>query len=198
MSEAFEVVCRFDEAIDPEAQTEEQRLSFATTYSPKDLAYLPGEVPTVFHCKRLAVSDMRAVLSHPEPMQPWAAFVRGLVSVTDMRCDDGARRTWTRPTEKPLTDEVVTKAGFSITEVNEVGEAIMGRSRVGKGRPAVWRLPATSRDALEALARLRVAQMARDSARSKAQRASEQGQPSASDGETPGAATATASAEERR
>lgn len=193
MTQNFDIVCRFDEALDPDKQTEEQRLAFPTSWSPSDLAYLDGERPVVFHCRRLSVTEMRTVQGFAAHDQPWAAFIRGLVSATDLRCDDGTRRNWTRSTEKPLNDDAIEKAGFDIATINEVGEAIIGRSSVGKGRPAVWRLPATSRDALVALGRHRVALKELAEARSKSQLAAAQERSSASAGEKSGAATATES-----
>jgi hypothetical protein len=190
MTQNFDIVCRFDEALDPDGQSDEQRLAFPTSWAPADLAFLPGEPPTVFSCRRLAVTEMRQVQAYQPSDQPWEAFARGVVSVRDLRCEGGSRRSWVRPSEKPLTPAAIEKAGFDIREINEVGMAIIGRSSVGKGRPAVWRLPATSADALEALARHRVAQRARDAARSKEPPAATPAPSNASAGATSGAATA--------
>ena len=197
-NEAFDVICRFDEAIDSEAATEEDKLAFRETFDPKHLRFIEGESPTVFHCRRLKLSEMRAVMSEPDDSSRlFASFARGVVAVDDLRIE-GGRTRWTRPTDKPLLTDTIDKAGFSIAEVQEVGAAIFGRSQLGKGRPAAWPLPGTSRLAIEAIASRRVAQKDRremeDSAKTRLATA-QLAQSSAPVTATPGHVTATASAE---
>ncbi len=195
MSEAFEVVCRFDEAIDAEAMTSDDRDRFRETGDVSALKFLDGERPTVWHCRRLRTSEMRDVHSQSSDAGKYeAAFARGLMRVEGKRNGE-ARESWTRPVEgKPLNDRALD--GFDPADVLEVGAAIYGRSVLGKGRPAAWPQPATSRLAVAALVFRRVEARTtaeRLSAQSSAQAAAGAVPPSSPASETSGPATATAS-----
>lgn len=197
MSESFTVIARYDEAIDAEGMSEDDRISYRETFDTSLLKFLPGEQPTRWHCRRLRTSEMRDVLSQPNDSDKYmAAFARGLVRVEGKR-DDGVRSSWTRPTDKPLTDKVLDT--FDLADVLEVGAAIFGRSHLGKGRPAAWPLPATSRLAVAALVSRRAEEMRRSALSAPSSPPAEEAPatPSSSPaGETPGAATATASSAE--
>lgn len=172
MSESFTVVARYDEAIDALAMTSDDRDGYRETFDIALLKYVEGERPTLWHCRRLRVSEMRDVLAQPHDSGKFeASFCRGLVRVDGLRTE-GGRQAWTKPTDKPLTDKLLDI--FDPADVQEVGAAIFGRSHLGKGRPAAWPLPATSRLALEALVLHRAAGMRRsDRSRQSSERAAE-------------------------
>lgn len=193
--ESFTVVCRYDEAIDAEAMTSDDRDRFRETGDVAALKFLDGERPTIWHCRRLRTSEMRDVHSASGDAGKYeAAFCRGLMRVESKRVD-GGREQWTRPVEgKPLNDRALDT--FDPADVLEVGAAIYGRSVLGKGRPAAWPQPATSRLAVAALVYRRV------EARTSAERLSAQSSEQAAEGvagpnspasATSGPATATAS-----
>jgi len=192
--ESFTVVARYDEAIDAEAMSEDERISYRETFDCSLLKYLSGETPTKWHCRRLRTSEMRDVLSQPHDSGKYeAAFCRGLVRVEGKR-EDGGRTTWTRPTDKPFTDKVLDT--FDSADVQEIGAAIFGRSHLGKGRPAAWPLPATSRLAVGALVSRRVEETRRAalSAQNSERAAAAEPAINSHASETSGAATVTASA----
>ncbi len=192
MDESFKIVARYDEAIDAEAMPEEDRLAYRESFDTALLKFLPGEQPTWWYARRLRTSEMRDVLAQPDAAgRYFAAFARGIV-----RVEDGGRVTWTRPTDKPLSDKILDT--FDAADVQEIGAAIFGRSHLGKGRPAAWPLPDTSRLAVEALV-LRRAAHTRRTALSALSRPPAEAPPPATSapspaGATPGAATATAPA----
>lgn len=194
--ESFKVVCRYDEALDAEAMTSDERDRFRETGDVDALKYLDGEQPTVWHCRRLRTSEMRDVHSQSTDAGRYeAAFARGLMRVEGKRVD-GGRESWTRPVEgKPLNDRALD--GFDPADVLEVGAAIYGRSVLGKGRPAAWPQPATSRLAVAALVFRRVEARTiaeRTSARSSAPAEGAAPTPSSPASETSGPATVTAPA----
>lgn len=153
--ESFTVVCRYDEAIDAEAMTSDERDHYRETGDMSALKFLDGERPALWHCRRLRTSEMREVYAAPNDSARYeAAFARGLVKVENMRVGD-SRQTLGRPSDKPLNDKALDM--YDPADVLEVGAAIYGRSILGKGRPAAWPLPATSRLAVAALVYRRVA-----------------------------------------
>jgi hypothetical protein len=192
VSESFTVVCRYDEAIDAEAMSEDARASYRETFDIAHLRYLDGEKPTLWHCRRLRTSEMVACDREPDEVSRFvAAFARGLVRVDALRTD-GGRTQWTRSTEKPLNEKALD--AFDFADVKEIGAAIWGRSQLGKGRPAAWPLPATSQLAVGALVSRRAAQMRRSAAASAPSSGSPVAAPTpdaAPVSETSGPATAT-------
>lgn len=155
----FKVVCRFDPAIDTESMTQEEVRAFRDTGDVALLKFYEGQQPTTFYCRRLRVSEMQSVkATNSETDMFVAAFQRGLLSVENLRDEDGNVRKWSRPdAERPITMREV-EAAFDAGEVFEVGSLIYGRSILGKGKPAAWPQPDTSALAVAALARLRAEQ----------------------------------------
>ena len=149
----FKVVCRFDPALDPEAMGSSAVRRFRETGDFAEAQFRDGMRPTVFHCRRLKVSEMQAVNGYAtESDRLSAAFARGIIRCEDLYSENGSRREWIRPDpERPVASSVID-ATFDFGEVQEVGAAIYGRSILGKGRPAAWPLPDTSRAAVGALA----------------------------------------------
>jgi hypothetical protein len=156
---AFEVVCRHDEAIDAVAMGPEGRALWMESLDNKHLRFVDGLTPVRFFCRRLKVSEMRVVLRHGEPSERYTeAFKRGLQRVDGLHADHG-RRSFTHPDpERPLSDKELD-ATFDMQDVLEVGAAILGRSMLGKGRPAAWPQPDTLVLALEARVSRRVGEM---------------------------------------
>lgn len=152
MSIAFKTICRFDEALDAEAMGPDGVRAYRETGDESKVKLRDGMTPTVFHCRRLKVSEMQTVLGHVTEADRFAAaFARGITRCEDLRTESGGRTDWTRPdSERPVAQAVIDQM-FDAAEVQEVGAAIFGRSLLGKGRPATWPLPATSRYAVEAL-----------------------------------------------
>jgi hypothetical protein len=153
MDTGFRVVCRFDPALDPEAMGPDAVRKFRETGDVAHAQFREGERPTVYHCRRLKVSEMQAVNSYStEADRLTAAFARGILRCEDLYSENGSRREWHRPDpERPVASSVIDST-FDYGEVQEVGAAIYGRSILGKGRPAAWPLPDTSRSAVGALA----------------------------------------------
>lgn len=170
-NESFDVVCRFDEAIDAE-NSDRQR--FRETLDMRWLKFLPGDQPTVYHCRRLTSSEMREVARNPDDVTRYSsAFALGVTRVDAMRIPVGEgealtfdRRNWVKtiPSEKHLNDKALNE--FDFAEIQEVGGAIWGRCHLGKGRPAAWPLPATSQHAIAALVSHRAERMRRSAANS--------------------------------
>lgn len=190
---AFEIVCRYDEAIDADAMTPEDKARFRDEFDVSALAFVPGEKPARFFARRLRNSEMEDCAAQPhDPARYRLAFSLALTRAVDLRSGD-ERKTWTRPTPKPLNEKALDE--FDFADIQEVGLAIYARSLLGKGRPAALPLPATSQRALEALVSRRVAQkMKRAADQSSAPpEAPAEARPSSPAGATPGAATATGS-----
>ncbi len=190
--ESFTVVCRYDEAIDAEAMTSEERDQFRETGDVAALKFLSGEKPALWHCRRLRTSEMRDVHAQPNDAGKYeAAFARGLVRVENLRVGS-ERQSMGRPSDKPLNDRALD--GYDPGDVLEVGAAIYGRSVLGKGRPAAWPQPATSRLAVAALVvrRVEARRISDLSDRSKPPAAEAAAAPPSHASETSGGATATA------
>lgn len=149
----FMVVCRFDPALDPEAMGSSAVRKFRETGDFSEAQFREGMRPAVFHCRRLRVSEMQAVNGYTtEADRLSAAFARGIIRCEDLYSENGSRRDWVRPdSDRPVASSAID-ATFDFGEVQEVGAAIYGRSILGKGRPAAWPLPDTSRAAVGALA----------------------------------------------
>lgn len=190
---AFEIVCRYDEAIDADAMTSEDKARFREEFDVSALAFIPGDRPARFFARRLSNSEMEECAAQPhEPARNRLAFSLALTRAVDVRHGD-ERKTWTRPTPKPLNNKALDE--FDFADIQEVGLAIYARSLLGKGRPAALPLPPTSQRALEALVSRRVAQKMKLAAVQSSERAAGAGEAASSspDGGTPGAATATGS-----
>lgn len=152
----FKIVCRYDEALDALAMGEEGIARYRESADFSAVKIREGMTPTIFHCRRLRVSEMQAVRSCTSDAAAYtAAFARGVEKVEALRIldedDDRKRREWVRPDpSRPLSMSEIDEV-FSAGDVFEVGSAIMGRSILGKGRPAAWPLPATSHIAVQGL-----------------------------------------------
>lgn len=161
--ETFEVVCRYDEAIDAESVSPADREKYRNTGDTKLLKFTDGEAPARFHCRRLRASEMQAVREQTsEPAMFAAAFSRGLQRATGVRQWEGGKRVrkdWVRPTDRKLITTAELDQFFDFGDIQEVGASIYGRSVLGEGRPAAWPLPATSRLAVEGLVSHRVAEI---------------------------------------
>ena len=188
----FQIVCRYDEAIDAEAMTPEDRAAYRDNFDVSLLKFVPGERPAIFFARRLKNSEMEECASQATVAAAHrTAFAFGIMRVSDLRVGD-ERRTWTRSTPKPLNTAALDD--FDFADIQEIGSAIYGRCHLGKGRPAAWPLPATSQRALEALVSRRVAQKMRLAAAQSSEPAEAAEAAPASNspgGETLGAATAT-------
>lgn len=183
MKTGFKIICRFDEAIDADAMSTEAIRAFRDTGEISHLRFVEDVRPTVFHCRRLKISEMQSVQSNTSDADIFVgAFLRGVVRVDDLRREDGGRMSWERPDETRAVTMKEAEERFDPGEVMEVGAAIYARSILGKGRPAAWPQPATSALAVGALARHRAEQKMASvvsSARSK-------DDPAAPQAETPG------------
>lgn len=153
MDTGFRVICRFDPALDPESMGPDAVRVFRETGDPAVAKFVDGGTPAVFHCRRLKVSEMQAVHGYTSEADRFtAAFARGLIRCESLYREDGSRQGWERPDpERPVAQSAID-ASFDFGTVQEVGAAIYGRSVLGKGRPAAWPLPDTSRSAVGALA----------------------------------------------
>lgn len=154
----FKIVSRYDPAIDVAAMTEDGSIRiYRENGDAKHLKILPGATPTWFYCRRLKTSEMQAVRAHASEADILVAcFARGVERVTGLRVetdeetDDPPRRDWVRPDPtRPLTTAEIDT--FDPGDVFEIGSAIYGRSILGKGRPAAWPQPDTSRLAVQGL-----------------------------------------------
>lgn len=162
----FRVVARFDPAIDFERTTREAAAEYRESYDIGKLVFRDSDLPSIFYCRRLKVSEVQAAKHFTGDDVYVACFARGLMSVDNLRNEDGTQKNWTRPdADRPLTTREID-AAFDAGEVLEIGAAIYGRSILGKGRLAAWPLPDTSRLAVEGLALRRVADMRRTDASS--------------------------------
>jgi len=194
-TESLSVVARYDEAIDYESMSDEEQRRYIETRDISLLKAMPGEKPAVFHVRRLRTSEMRNVNAQPNEKLGWeVAFRIALVRGDDIRFTDGSRGAYVRPSDKMLNDGQLDR--FAPADVIEVGSFIVEWSNLGKGRPAVWQLPATSERALAALGSLRAAQKRASAAspRQSSEPAAEAvgaAPPSSPGGATSGAATAT-------
>jgi hypothetical protein len=159
MSHAFKIIPRFDPAIDAMAMGPEDVAAYRDTGDVALVKLRDGETPTVYHCRGLRVSEMQSARASTVEADVYtAAFARGVMRVEGLRSDDGSRRVWVRPdADRPVSAREIDQV-FSAGDVFEVGAAIYGRSILGKGRPAAWPQPATSRLAVEALVRQLAAQ----------------------------------------
>lgn len=161
--DSFEVICRYDEAIDAEQVAPNDREKYRTGGDVKLLRFADGEQPTRFFCRRLKGSEMQAVREQAsEPAMFSAAFSRGLQRATGVRKKEGSemvRKDWVRPTDRKLITTAELDQFFDFGDIQEVGASIYGRSVLGEGRPAAWPLPATSRLAVEGLVSHRVAEI---------------------------------------
>ena len=188
---AFEIVCRYDEAIDADAMTSEAKARFREEFDVGALLFIAGERPTRFFARRLRNSEMEECAAQPhDPARHRLAFALAMLRATDLRSGDD-RKTWVRSTPKPLNEKALDE--FDFADIQEVGLAIYARSLLGKGRPAALPLPPTSARALEALVSRRVAQRMKLAAAQSSERAEGAGEAASSSpaGATPGAATAT-------
>lgn len=171
----FEVICRFDEAIDDrdESMSEEARRDFIRTGDVTLLKFFDGKEPTRFYCRRLKSSEMQTVLSHHSEADRFAAaFARGVTKADGLYTESGSRRSFVRnDLDRPVAPRVIDET-FDAGQVQEVGAAIYSRSILGKGKPAAWPLPATSRDAMVGLASHRAALIREQDATSKKDTAS--------------------------
>ena len=151
---AFKIIPRFDDALDLVAMGEVGFAKYRDTMDFSTVVLKDGFEPTVYHCRRLRVSEMQAVRSRTSTDDAYAAaFARGVEKVEGLRDldDETKRRIWVRPSEeRPISVREIDEV-FSAGEVFEVGSAIFGRSILGKGRPAAWPQPATLRHAVGAL-----------------------------------------------
>jgi hypothetical protein len=156
VSGGFKIISRYDEALDALAMGEEGIARYRESADFSAVRIREGMTPTIFHCRRLRVSEMQAVRSCTSDAAAYtAAFARGVEKVEALRIldegDDKKRREWVRPdATRPLSMSELDEV-FSAGDVFEVGSAIMGRSILGKGRPAAWPLPATSHIAVQGL-----------------------------------------------
>lgn len=157
---SFKAISRFDPALDAEAMKEKGTLqAFTETgdFSKAILVSPEDDKPTVFHCRRLKVSEMQSAKSHASEADVFVAcFSYGVTRVEDMREVDEkghvTRRTWVRPdVDRRITTREIDET-FDAGDVFEIGALIYGRSILGKGRPAAWPQPDTSRVAIAALA----------------------------------------------
>jgi len=174
MVNGFKVVCRFDPALDAKAMGPDAIREFRETGDVARAKFRDGVEPTTFHCRRLRVSEMQAVRGYAsEADQFTAAFARGVLKVEGLFTEDGkTRRVWVRPdADRPVAATEIDEV-FDFGEVQEVGAAIYGRSILGKGRPAAWPLPDTSRSAVGALV-FHLAEQTRAAERSSAPSKSE-------------------------
>jgi hypothetical protein len=148
----FKIICRFDEALDAEAMGERGIREYRETADFSNVKIREGMTPAVFHCRRLRTSEMQSALSYTSEADRYAAcFARGVVKADNLYREHG-RESWVRPdSDRPIGTKALDEC-FDFADVQEVGSAIYGASLVGKGRPAAWPLPATSRDAVMALA----------------------------------------------
>lgn len=154
MSGGFKIVPRFDPSIDAEAMGRDDVHAYRDGGDYSLLKFRAEPAPVVFHCRRLKVSEMQAAKSAgaTETDVFVACFQRGIVRVTGLYTDNG-RRDWQRPDPDRVVSMKSIDADFDLGEVEEVGAAIYGRSILGKGRPAAWPQPDTSRLAVGALVR---------------------------------------------
>lgn len=160
MSDTFEVVSRYDEAIDAEAVSPTDREKYKNTGDMSLLRFIEGEKPTRFYCRRLKGSEMVTVREQiSESGMFAAAFARGLVKATGVRRENGERRDWARGTDQKVISSKELDELFDFGDVQEIGALIYGKSILGKGRPAVWPQPATSRLAVEGLVFRRAVQI---------------------------------------
>lgn len=155
---SFKAICRFDPALDAEAMKAKGTLqAFTETGDISKAILLDGDEATVFHCRRLKVSEMQSAKSHSTEADVFVScFAHGVMKVEAMReVDDKgtvSRRTWVRPdADRRITAREIDET-FDAGEVFEIGALIYGRSILGKGRPAAWPQPDTSRVAIAALA----------------------------------------------
>jgi hypothetical protein len=162
MMSGFKIVCRFDDALDAEAMGEDGIRKYRETADFSEVKIREGKTPAVFHCRRLKSSEMQAAMSHTsEADRNAACFARGLMRAENLYREHG-RADWVRSdSDRPIGSKAMDEC-FDYADVQEVGSAIYGQSLVGKGRPAVWPLPATSRDAVMALVHLH-AELTRES-----------------------------------
>lgn len=187
----FRIVCRYDPALDPLAMGPEGVFNYRETGDISLAKFREGMTPTVFHCRRLTVSEMQSVKSAADTDSAYvAAFCRGIMRVEALRPLDPSeedekadrRTTWTRPdAERPVTARELD-VSFSAGDVFEVGALIYGRSILGKGRPAAWPLPATSRLAVAALVHQLAGQTSSPAASSPLSRSSPEAPPAATGG----------------
>lgn len=177
MTTGFKIVSRFDPALDAQAMLADGSMErYRESGEARYIKTVPGKDPAWFYCRRLRTSEMQAVRTHVSEADVYAAcFARGVSRATGLRGelpdgadehDDPPRRDWVHPAEgkRPLsTAELDT---FDPGDVFEIGAAIYGRSILGKGRPAAWPQPDTSRLAIQGLVALHVADQRRTAASS--------------------------------
>lgn len=150
----FKVIRCCDPAIEDPVGTD--ALKYSTTRDVSLLKFIPDTKPTVFHCRHLTISERRQVRNQASDADRYeAAFVRGLVSVTDLvRDDSGARIQWSRPTDhsgkdKPIPDKILEEC-FDEATIQEIGMVIYSRSFLERTSGQYYPLPAICRDALSA------------------------------------------------
>lgn len=181
----FKIVSRYDEALDAQAMGSRGIAEYRETADFSQVRIREGMTATVFHCRRLTVSEMQSVKSATDVDSAYvAAFARGVERVEALRPlepseeeeKNDVRRSWVKPDKERSLSMREIDAVFAAGDVFEVGAAIYGRSILGKARPAAWPLPATSRLAVEALVHRLVARMPETAAPSGPSKSEAEGQ----------------------
>lgn len=178
---SFEVVRRFDPAIDPQASDWQ---AFIRTGDVSTLAFFDGETPTRFTCRRLRRSEVHEVQRLPTDADRYeAAFARGVMRIEGLRIESG-RTSWVRPDRKtrdgaevPLSTRELD--AFAEADVLEVGAAVLARSLCDPFSPVFWPAPDTSLHALKVLEFHRAAQTRAQASSSPQSNPPVEGQPPA-------------------
>lgn len=132
-------------------------------------AFLPDVKPTIFHGRRLTVSEWSYVqncVSDADKYQ--ASFCRGLVKVDDLVLEDaGSPVAFARPTDHSGKDRVIPdsmlESHFDPATIQEIGMVIFYRSFLARTKGQWFPLPAICRDALSANLYRRAEQMSASS-----------------------------------
>lgn len=150
----FKIIRCCDPAIDDPVGPVALRYSHERDAS--KLTFIEGLKPTVFHARLLDLQERRDVRNKASDADKFeAAFVRGLLSVTDLVREEGGQPIqWTRPDDKSGKARIIPdrtiEENFDEATVQEIGSVIYYRSFLARTSGQYFPLPAICRDALSA------------------------------------------------
>lgn len=154
MSTTFKIARLCDPAIADISSA--SSLKYSTTREFALLEFIEGSKPTVFHGRRLTVSEWGQVqncVTEADKFQ--AAFCRGLVKVDDLVLEEGASPiVFIRPTDHSGKDRVipdsVLESHFDPATIQEIGSVIYYKSFLARTPGRYFPLPDICRAAVSA------------------------------------------------